>query len=218
MELTLIQKIVVWIIPLLLAITLHEAAHAYVAYKLGDPTAKLLGRVSANPLVHIDPIGTILVPLTLGLLTHFNIVFGWAKPVPFTRENFKNKRRDTALVALAGPLSNLLMAFGWALLIKIITMINPAKSTIAQFFVWSASAGILVNTLLCVLNLLPIPPLDGGRIMSNCLPPKYAYHYDKVEPYGLIIIVLLIVTNILGMLLTTPFRWIIHMITSLFGL
>jgi Zn-dependent protease len=200
MNLTLIQQICVWILPVLFAITIHEAAHGYVAYKLGDPTAKLLGRVSINPLVHIDPIGTIAVPLLVGILSNFQFVFGWAKPVPITYQNFKNKRRDISLVSIAGPVSNILMAILWAIFLKIIVS-NFSFNDLSSFLVNTAKAGIIINVVLFALNILPIPPLDGSKIASSLMPPKYAYHYDKIEPYGFIILMVLMFTNILQYIL-----------------
>lgn len=200
MELTLIQQICVWAIPVLFAITIHEAAHGYVAFKLGDPTAKLLGRVSLNPIVHIDPIGTIAVPLLVGYMSNFQFVFGWAKPVPITYQNFKNKRRDISLVSIAGPASNLLMALLWAILFKIIIS-SFNVSEVTKFLVSAAQAGIIINTVLFALNMLPIPPLDGSKVASCLMPQKYAYHYDKLEPYGFIILMLLMVTHILQYML-----------------
>ncbi len=200
MDLTLIQKICVWALPVLFAITIHEAAHGWAAYKLGDPTAKLLGRVSVNPLVHLDPIGSILVPLLLGLSTQFQMVFGWAKPVPITYENLKNKRRDVILVALAGPVSNLLMALFWGLCLKLSSG-SASTSSLFQFLAYSSIAGVAINLIIFSLNMLPIPPLDGSKVVSSLLPRKYAYHYDKLEPYGFIILLVLMWTQILGSIL-----------------
>lgn len=206
LELTLIQQISVWILPILFAVTLHEAAHGYVAYKLGDPTAKLLGRITINPIKHIDPVGTIAVPLLMGIMTQFSFVFGWAKPVPISPRNFKSPRRDNFLVALAGPGANFLMALFWGALLKLSITLGLDKSYATLFLFLAAKAGIFVNALLMILNLLPIPPLDGGRMLSSVIPPKWDYYYQRVEPYGLIIVVLLILTNVLSFILTPPFR------------
>ena len=201
MDLSLVQKIAVAIIPILFAITLHEAAHGWCAYKLGDPTAKLLGRVSINPIVHIDPIGTILIPILLAYLTDFKIVFGWAKPVPVSPINFKNLRRDTALVAVAGPAANLLMALFWGVILRILVSGHFEPTMLIQFIFHCTQIGILINVVLIALNILPIPPLDGSRIVSSVLPPKAAYYYDKAEPYGFMILLGLVFTNLLQYLL-----------------
>jgi Zn-dependent protease len=218
MQLTLIQEIAVWAIPILFAITLHEAGHALCAYKLGDPTAKLLGRVTLNPLKHIDPIGTGIVPVALAIMTKFNFVFGWAKPVPMTPQNFKYPRRDTALVALAGPLANIIMCCLWALIMKFVLMGEPQKSMPLTFLFFAAKAGIIINLILFLLNMLPIPPLDGSRCVASLLPPKYSYYFMKVEPYGFFILIFLAVTNVLGYILSPLFSSSLSFIGRLFGL
>lgn len=197
-ELSLIQQIAVWVLPVLLAITLHEAAHGFVAWRLGDPTAKLLGRVSLNPVRHIDPVGTLFVPLLMGVITQFSFVFGWAKPVPFNPANLRNKKYGPALVAIAGPLSNLLMASLWAGLLKTATLLHPESSIPALFLLLTARAGILINLLLLFLNILPIPPLDGSRVLACVLPYKAARQFELLEPYGFLIVLLLAITGILG--------------------
>jgi Zn-dependent protease len=200
-ELSTLQRLAVLALPVLFAITFHEIAHGWVALKLGDPTAKMLGRLSPNPLKHIDPIGTVLVPILLFLSSGF--LFGWAKPVPITWENLKHPRRDMALVAVAGPLTNLLMAVLWALVVKFAIMADPAgASGIAKFFMYSGMAGIFINIILCVLNLLPLPPLDGGRVLVGVLPGPMAWQVSRIEPYGFIILVLLLMTGILGRILS----------------
>jgi Zn-dependent protease len=201
-EFTLIQQICIWAIPVLLAITLHEAAHAYVAYRCGDTTAKMLGRLSLNPIHHIDPIGTILMPLLIGVLTQFNFVIGYAKPVPINWSQFRHPRRDMILVTLAGPFSNIFMAFLWAACFKIATLLHPETSMPALFLLFSARAGMIINLVLAALNLIPIPPLDGSRVVSSLLPPRQAMTYEKIEPYGFFILVLLVFTGVLGMILT----------------
>lgn len=216
MELSLLQQMAVWIIPILLAVTLHEASHAWVAYKLGDPTAKLLGRVTANPIPHIDPIGTIAVPLLLGVLTKFSFVFGWAKPVPISERNFKNPRRDNAIVALAGPFSNLLMCFIWAGVMKIALINDPINNVMMMFLLFTAKAGIMINIILFLLNMIPIPPLDGSRVVASFLHGKAAYYYDKIEPFGFFILLALILTNILGYILTPAFKWILLLLNQIF--
>ena len=196
-ELSLMQRVAIWVIPVLFAITVHEVAHGWVAKRLGDPTAMMLGRLTLNPLKHIDPIGTILVP---GLMILFNtgFVFGWAKPVPVTWENLRRPKRDMALVAAAGPMTNLLMALGWAMLIKLALVVTVLPESAALFLIYMGIAGIFINTILMVLNLLPIPPLDGGRVLTGILPGPAAWKVSRVEPYGLLIVVLLLMSGLLG--------------------
>ncbi len=197
MTLTTIQKIAIWILPILFGITLHEAAHAFVANRCGDKTAKMLGRLSLNPLRHIDLVGTILVPLFIAILSQFQFVFGWAKPVPIDWRNLKNPRRDMALVALAGPGINLLMALIWCVGFKVSLFFNPNLSSAALFLYLSSQAGILINLVLAYLNLIPIPPLDGSRVIASILPPKYSIAYLKIEPYGFFILLGLLFTGLL---------------------
>ncbi len=209
------------ILPILFAITVHEAAHGWMASKLGDKTALMLGRVSLNPARHIDPLGTIVVPLTMFFFTGF--MFGWAKPVPITWRNLKNPRWDMVWVALAGPGANLIMAFIWAAIAKLAIIISSNSSsgaiqTAAAFFINAGGSGILINILLMVLNLLPIQPLDGGRVVSSLLPGKLRYYYDQVEPYGLWILVILMITKILQSIIVPPTLWATLQIGSLFGL
>jgi Zn-dependent protease len=192
-ELSILQQIVIWFLPVLLAITLHEAAHAWVAAKLGDTTAKVLGRLSLNPFKHVDFIGTILVPLVILLSSDFNFIFGWAKPVPISSAQLKNPRKDMLLVTAAGPGSNLLMAF---------TFFHPQAFNPALFILLTARAGIIINLLLAYLNLIPLPPLDGGRIMANLLTPKWSYYYQRIEPFGFLILFLLMLLGILSWFLT----------------
>ncbi|PLY12013.1 MAG: site-2 protease family protein [Sedimenticola sp.] len=197
--LTIIQKIAVFAIPILFAITLHEAAHGWMANRCGDKTALMLGRVTSNPLKHIDPMGTVLVPLLTFFLSGF--IFGWAKPVPVTWRNLRNPRRDMALVAMAGPGANLLMALGWSLLILLGVALLPDYKWAAVPMIYMAGAGVLFNSVLMVLNLLPILPLDGGRILNSLLPPKFALAFSRLEPYGMIILIGLLISGILGKIL-----------------
>ncbi|MDP3559100.1 MAG: site-2 protease family protein [Legionellaceae bacterium] len=216
--LSLIQTIAIWIVPVLLSITLHEAAHAWVASRCGDTTAKALGRLSMNPLRHVDLIGTVLVPIVIAVLSDFRFVFGWAKPVPINWYQLRHPRRDMALVALAGPMANLLMALMWASLVKIGFMGGPQQSMMALFLVLTGEAGILINLVLAILNLIPIPPLDGSRVVASLLPPKFAIHYLKIEPFGFFILVLLLFTGVLGGLIRIPMVWAIHFIHTLFNI
>ncbi len=166
-QLDLIQKLAVWVVPALLAITVHEVAHGWMALKLGDRTAMMLGRLTLNPVKHIDPVGTLLIP---GLLLVFGgFIFGWAKPVPVTWENLKRPKRDMALVALAGPMANLLMAVLWLIVMQIGMGLMDSNPMIARPLVYMAVAGIFINAILMILNLLPLPPLDGGRIVASLL-------------------------------------------------
>lgn len=185
--------------PVLLAITLHEAAHGWVADKLGDPTARNLGRISLNPIKHIDPMGTVVLPLALLFLSGF--IIGWAKPVPVDPRHFKQPHLDMAMVALAGPAANFVMACGWALLIVFSEMMAGQMATggwLAVFLINMSMAGITINLILMVLNLLPIPPLDGGRVIAGIMSPQAASSFMRIEPYGMWIIIGLLVSGILG--------------------
>ncbi len=195
----LVQRIAIWALPVLFAITVHEVAHGWVALKLGDRTAMMLGRLTLNPIKHIDPVGTLLVPAIMLMVGGF--VFGWAKPVPVTWENLRNPKRDMTLVALAGPMANLLMVFLWAGVMKIgILLINTLPS-LAQPMVYMAVAGVFINTILMVLNLIPLPPLDGGRIVTGLLPGPLSWKFSRIEPYGFLILLILFFSHILGKLM-----------------
>ncbi|MEQ1531440.1 MAG: site-2 protease family protein [Methylococcales bacterium] len=200
-ELTLLQRIVVWILPVVFAITVHEVAHGWMAKKMGDNTASMLGRLTLNPIKHIDLIGTIILPGLL-LMTFSGFIFGWAKPVPVDPRNFKNPRRDMALVAVAGPVANLLMALGWALLARIGGLIGA--EFISLPFIYTGIAGISINLVLALLNLLPIPPLDGSRILTGLLPSYWAWQYNRFERFGFILLLILLYTQILSAVLAYP--------------
>lgn len=199
MELSIVQKIAISFIPVVFAITLHEVAHGWVANKLGDPTAKLMGRLTLNPIKHIDPIGTIIVPAIMLLLGGF--IFGWAKPVPITWQNFKNQRRDVALVSIAGPLSNLIMAAFWAVLAHVSLKFNPEPINYAFALLTMSQIGVIINVVLMVLNLLPIPPLDGSRVIASFMPRKIAYQYNRIEPFGFLLLLVLFATGLLSIIL-----------------
>lgn len=215
----IVQTIAAAVIPLLFAIVVHEVAHGWVASKLGDKTALMLGRVTLNPLKHIDPLGTIILPLMMIILGGF--IFGWAKPVPIAWQNLHNPRRDTALVALAGPVSNVLMAILWAIIAKLCLFIYHEQMPfwaldIIRFIYASASFGIFVNCVLMVLNLLPIPPLDGSRVISSLLPNRLAIQYEKIEPFGIWILLILLIAGFLSIILWPPILFSVNLIKSMF--
>ena len=189
----IIQTIAVYALPVLFAITLHEAAHAYAAKYFGDSTAYLQGRMSLNPAKHIDPFGTIIIPVLLYIATNGSFLFGYAKPVPIDFNQLRNPKKQMAWVALAGPAANFVMAFGWMILglgLRIADVEEPFLHKVAD-------AGVLSNLLMFAFNLVPIPPLDGGRILTSMLPMRYAYKFAQIEPYGFYIVLALIYFKIL---------------------
>lgn len=200
-DLTLVQKIAVWILPVLFAITLHEVAHGWVAGLCGDTTARRMGRLSLNPIHHVDLVGTLIVPGIM-LLLPGGVLFGWAKPVPVDFGRLRHPRRDMVLVALAGPLANLVMAAGWALVVRL--SMASGVDFIAQPLGHMGMAGIGINVILMVLNLFPLPPLDGGRIVAGLLPPHYADLFARLEPFGFPILMTLMFTGVLGEALSVP--------------
>jgi Zn-dependent protease len=201
-----IQTIAVYALPVLFAITLHEAAHAYAARYFGDLTAYSQGRMSLNPARHIDPVGTVLLPLVLALLQS-PFIFGYARPVPIDFTRLNHPKRDMMWVALAGPAANLLMALGW----MVLYLVLYAASLNEEYFFRVAEAGILVNLVLFAFNLFPLPPLDGGRIMTSLLPNRYAYKYARLEPYGFFIVLALAMLNLLK-------YWMIPVVAAANGL
>ncbi|MFT4193825.1 site-2 protease family protein [Ottowia sp.] len=196
----IIQTIAIYALPVLFAITVHEAAHGYVARHHGDGTAALLGRVTLNPVKHIDPIGTIAMPLFLYIATGGNFLFGYAKPVPVNFGNLRNPKRDMVWVALAGPASNLLMALGWGVLLYLLAGAGVTE----RFFIEMCRAGMLVNVIMFVFNLFPLPPLDGGRILVGLLPAGPAMALSRIEPWGFFIVMGLVVAGVISNLWMRP--------------
>ncbi len=205
-----IQLLAILVLPVVLAITVHEAAHGWVANRLGDRTALMLGRVTFNPLRHIDPIGTVVVPALSFLLTGF--LFGWAKPVPVNPNQLRNPRRDMALVALAGPGVNLLMALLWGLLIKAGVLLWEVSPWVSLPLVYMGAAGVLINVFLMALNLVPLLPLDGGRVLNSLLPRQWSYYFSRLEPFGLVLLMLLLVSGLLSPLLLPVVSGIISLL------
>jgi len=213
-QLSLIQLISISILPLLFAVTVHEVAHGWVANRLGDPTARLMGRLTLNPLPHIDWIGTIAVPILLLATTGF--MFGWAKPVPINWRNLHQPRRDIALVAAAGPTANFLMACIWGLFGRIGYGLSASIPDVGIPLAYMGQIGIMINVALLVLNLIPIPPLDGSRVMASLLPPRWAYHYVQIEPYGFWILIGLMISGLLNTLLFYPIVTLNNFIMQIF--
>lgn len=194
-SLNIVTKVMAWIIPILFAITVHEVAHGWVANKLGDSTAKMAGRLTLNPIKHIDLIGTIIIPTVLYFLGGF--IFGWAKPVPVNYQQLRHPKRDMALVSIAGPLANLLMLMIWVIVVKVGLSLEETHTSIANVCLYMGKIGISINLILMVLNVLPIPPLDGSRVVASLLPDKMAEEYNKIEPFGFFILVILLASGLL---------------------
>ena len=216
-ELSLPQVIVVSILPILFAITVHEVAHGWVAKRFGDPTAQRLGRLTLNPFKHIDPVGTVLIPALL-LLLKAGFLVGWAKPVPVTWENLRHPKRDMVFVAIAGPAANLLMAFFWGAVAKLATVLPASVDWAAVPLQLMGEIGITINVLLMVFNLLPLPPLDGGRVAVGLLPGPLAWQLSRVEPYGFFILLGLMAFGVL-LFIIQPFTnfmtGLVHMVVGL---
>jgi Zn-dependent protease len=216
LEFSLIQKIIIWAVPVLFAITLHEVAHGWVALRFGDRTAQMMGRLTLNPFKHIDPIGTVMVPGILLLLGGF--IFGWAKPVPVTYQNLRNPKTDMAWVALAGPAANLVMATIWALAAKIGLSLAESGVSIGEPLLYMGVAGVLINAMLMIVNLLPLPPLDGGRVLVSVLPGPLSWQVSRLEPYGFIILLALLYFGILSMILWPLISALLTLLALIFNL
>lgn len=211
MEFTLIQKIAIYALPVIFAITLHEAAHGYAALRFGDSTARAMGRLSLNPLRHIDPIGTLLVPALAMVLG--GILFGWAKPVPVDSRRLRHPRQDMVWVAAAGPAANLVMAIFWGLMLKLSVAVNLGDYNTPLRMM--AEGGIMINAVLMALNLLPLPPLDGGRIAVGLLPDSLAMPLARIEPYGLFVLIALLLTGVLNLVLGPAVSGILSLLSFL---
>ena len=216
---SVIQKIAIYAIPLIFAITLHEAAHAFAARYFGDSTAYMMGRMTLNPIKHIDPIWTIAVPLLL-VLTSSPFIFGAAKPVPVNFGALRNPKRDSIWVALAGPAANLVMMIGWAIIgkIAILSGAQPNAAGPLEYIAIVAGAGIFVNALLMVFNMFPILPLDGGRVVAGLLPNKLAYSYSRLEPYGMFILIALMLSGVFNSFLAPLVDISMKAVYSLIGI
>lgn len=196
------RQLLIAAIPILIAITFHELSHGFVANKLGDPTAKMMGRLTLNPIAHIDLIGTVLMPLMLIILTNGQFVFGYAKPVPINPMNFKNPKRDMAISAAAGPITNILLAILSMLILRLLIIPladlfpESLSVTVIEPLIMIFKSSVIINVILAVFNMIPIPPLDGGRVLVGFLPYKQAISFSKIEPFGFIIVIFLIATGI----------------------
>lgn len=189
-------KILIWLVPVVTAITLHEVAHGAAAYYLGDATAKRAGRLSINPFKHVDPVGSLFIPIFLFLFSGF--IFGWAKPVPVNEKNLNYLGRDMIWVTLAGPMANLFMSIIWAVIMKLGYMLSGTQPDIGSIFIYMGAAGVFINAAIMMLNLLPLPPLDGGRIFIELLPKQYGLILGKIEPWGFLILVVMIITGVIA--------------------
>jgi len=216
------RQLLIAAIPILIAITFHEVAHGFVANKLGDPTAKIMGRLTLNPIAHIDPIGTIIVPIMLFIFSKGTFIFGTAKPVPVNFNNLRHPRRDSAIVSAAGPATNIIIAFASILLFILvykIPLLSPSPTFVSQKiiipFKIMLQYSISFNIFIAAFNLIPVPPLDGGRIVTSLLPPKHSYQFSKLEPYGILIVLGLWFTGIAHYIIV-PIQTFIELIIRIF--
>ena len=217
MTFDIFQKILIWAIPVIFAITVHETMHGWVALHFGDRTAKRLGRLTLNPIKHVSVVGTIIIPLLL-LISHAGFVFGWAKPVPVDYRNLRNPRLHSALVAAAGPVSNIVMAVLWAVIAKMTLLLATPTSWNAAVLLAMSAVGIWMNIMLAVLNLLPIPPLDGSRVVSSLLNNEAAEKYNRLERYGFIVLLALLLLGWLSKILIMPVVLMVSLIAYSFGI
>ncbi len=212
----MMQTIAIWALPVLFAITVHEVAHGWVAKLRGDKTAMMLGRLTLNPIKHIDPVGTVLLPLLL-VVMGTGFVFGWAKPVPVTMQNLRSPKQDMVWVALAGPASNGVMALLWLGIMLAGALLLHTTPWMAEPMLYMGQAGVMINAVLMVLNLVPLPPLDGGRIVTGLLPGQLSWQFSRIEPYGFFILIALLATGILGEILGPAIFGISKLLFSMVG-
>ncbi len=211
-----IRQIAIWALPILMAIVFHEVAHGFVAYRLGDPTAARMGRLTLNPISHIDLFGTVLLPLLL-IITRAPFLFGYAKPVPVNFHNLNNPKRDMVWVALAGPMTNIVLAFGSVMVLKFLLSLDFSPDDPSSSFLLAvltplalmAKNSVLINVVLAVFNIFPIPPLDGGRVLVGLLPEPYSSTLARIEPYGFLIILVLLMTHVLDAFIGPPIRFLL---------
>lgn len=212
-EIPLIQKIIIFAVPIIFAITVHEVAHGWVASKLGDQTARLMGRLTLNPLKHMDPIGTVLLPLVMIVTT--GMAFGWAKPVPVDWRNLHQPKRDMALVAVAGPAANLVMLIIWTLFMMLVSHLPGISPYVMLLLQEMGKVGIIINIILIALNLLPLPPLDGSRIVAAFLSPAMAVRYHQLERWGLMILIIMMFTGVLSKILQPMVSLLLSLVETL---
>lgn len=212
-EIPLIQKIIIFAVPIIFAITVHEVAHGWVASKLGDQTARLMGRLTLNPLKHMDPIGTVLLPLVMIVTT--GMAFGWAKPVPVDWRNLHQPKRDMALVAVAGPAANLVMLIIWTLFMMLVSHLPGISPYVMLLLQEMGKVGIIINIILIALNLLPLPPLDGSRIVAAFLSPAMAVKYHQLERWGLMILIIMMFTGVLSKILQPMVSLLLSLVETL---